>query len=145
MGPAREKWSEAALGEDSAGRILFIFSRAPFSMHDLNQELLASDIGLVAAQHLEGGPEAQLYVHAGGVEMDLYGSFETSFSGKRQQCNGMADSQCIGSAAPNGAWPLTQLPVAGVGREKLFERKRSTDPAWHDWNVCEAACDQLEA
>ena len=73
------KWSEAALGEDSAGRILFIFSRTPFSMHDLNQELLASDIGLVAAQHLEGGPEAQLYVHAGGEEMELYGSFETSF------------------------------------------------------------------
>jgi hypothetical protein len=73
------KWSEAALGEDSAGRILFIFSRTPFSMHDLNQELLASDIGLLAAQHLEGGPEAQLYVNAGGVEMELYGSFETSF------------------------------------------------------------------
>jgi len=78
-GQKSHKWSEAALGEDSAGRILFIFSRTPFSMHDLNQELLASDIGLVAAQHLEGGPEAQLYVHAGGVEMELYGSFETSF------------------------------------------------------------------
>jgi hypothetical protein len=78
-GQQSNKWSEAALGEDSAGRILFIFSRTPFSMHDLNQELLASDIGLVAAQHLEGGPEAQLYVHAGGEEMELYGSFETSF------------------------------------------------------------------
>lgn len=78
-GQQSKKWSEAALGEDSAGRILFIFSRTPFSMHDLNQELLASDIGLVAAQHLEGGPEAQLYVQAGEVEMELYGSFETSF------------------------------------------------------------------
>jgi Phosphodiester glycosidase len=73
------KWSEAALGEDDAGRILFIYSRSPFSMHDLNDELLAAGIGLVAAQHLEGGPEAQLYVHVGNVEMELCGSYETSF------------------------------------------------------------------
>ena len=72
-------WSEAALGEDSAGRILFIFSRSPFSMHDFNRELLAANIGLVAAQHLEGGPEAQLYLHVGQVEMELFGSYETSF------------------------------------------------------------------
>lgn len=73
------KWSEAALGEDDAGRILFIYSRSPFSMHDLNDELLAAGIGLVAAQHLEGGPEAQLYMHVGNVEMELFGSYETSF------------------------------------------------------------------
>ena len=73
------KWSEAALGEDEAGRILFIYSRSPFSMHDLNGELLAAGIGLVAAQHLEGGPEAQLYVHVGAVELEMIGSYETSF------------------------------------------------------------------
>jgi hypothetical protein len=74
-----KKWSEAALGEDNDGRILFIFSRAPFSMHDLNRELLSAGIGVVAAQHLEGGPEAQLYVRAGGVELEMFGSYETSF------------------------------------------------------------------
>ncbi|HKW61543.1 MAG TPA: phosphodiester glycosidase family protein [Candidatus Acidoferrum sp.] len=73
------KWSEAALGEDDASRILFVYSRSPFSMHDLNEELLAAGIGLVAAQHLEGGPEAQLYVHVGNTEMELCGSYETSF------------------------------------------------------------------
>ncbi len=73
------KWSEAALGEDDTGRILFIFSRAPFSMHDLNRALLSAGIGLVAAQHLEGGPEAQLYVHAGTTELEMFGSYETSF------------------------------------------------------------------
>ena len=76
-GPQDRRWSEAALGEDDAGRILFIFSRSPFSMHDLNDELLAAGIGLVAAQHLEGGPEAQLYLHAGTVELELCGSYET--------------------------------------------------------------------
>ena len=73
------QWSEAALGEDDSGRVLFIYSRSPFSMHDLNNELLAAGIGVVAAQHLEGGPEAQLYLHVGSLEMEMYGSYETSF------------------------------------------------------------------
>ena len=77
--PQEKRWSEAALGEDGAGRILFIFSRTPFSMHDLNRELLALGIDVVAAQHLEGGPEAQLYLRAGGEEIELFGSFETEF------------------------------------------------------------------
>jgi len=72
------EWSEAA-GEDSQGRVLFIYSRSPFSMHDLNQELLGAGIGLVAAQHMEGGPEAQLYVHAGDTELEMFGSYETAF------------------------------------------------------------------
>ena len=73
------EWSEAALGEDTAGRILFIYSRSPLSMHDLNRELLAAGIGLVAAQHLEGGPEAQLSVQAGSTQLEMFGSYETSF------------------------------------------------------------------
>jgi hypothetical protein len=73
-------WSEAALGEDASGRILFIFCRSPLAMHVLNQELLGIGIGLVCAQHLEGGPEAQLYVHVGDQELELWGSFETSFT-----------------------------------------------------------------
>lgn len=84
----QRKWSEAALGEDEAGRILFIYSRSPFSMYDLNNELLGAGIGLVAAQHLEGGPEAQLYVHVGTVEMELCGSYETSF--KENDSNSVA-------------------------------------------------------
>jgi hypothetical protein len=72
-----EEWSEAALGEDDRGRALFIFCRVPYSMHDFNKILLSLPIGLVCAQHLEGGPEAQLYLKAGGVEIDLVGSYET--------------------------------------------------------------------
>jgi exopolysaccharide biosynthesis protein len=72
-------WSEAAIGEDTEGRILFIYSPSPFSMHDLNKELLNAGIGIIAAQHLEGGPEAQLYLKAGGVEIELAGNYETSY------------------------------------------------------------------
>jgi hypothetical protein len=73
------RWSEAALGEDGEGRMLFIFSRSPFTMHDLGSELLSLGIGLVAAQHMEGGPEAQIYLHIGDTELELFGSYETSF------------------------------------------------------------------
>ena len=72
-------WSEAALGEDESGRILFIFCRSPYTMHDLNNELLRLGIGLVSAQHLEGGPEAQLYLNVGEVEFEISGSHGTSF------------------------------------------------------------------
>jgi hypothetical protein len=82
------KWSEAALGEDSSGRILFIFSRSPFTMHDLNEELLSAGIGLVAAQHLEGGPEAQLYFHVGKAEQEMFGSYESGF--RENDSNGKA-------------------------------------------------------
>jgi hypothetical protein len=78
-GKQAKEWSEAAVGEDSDGHVLFIYSRSPFSMFDLNQELLAAGIGIVAAQHMEGGPEAQLYVHAGDTELEMFGSYETSF------------------------------------------------------------------
>lgn len=80
--PQDKKWSEAALGEDDAGRILFIFSPSPLAMRELNQALLAGGIGLVAAQHLEGGSEAQLYVHLGEVELELFGSHDASLEGE---------------------------------------------------------------
>ena len=72
-------WSEMALGEDSAGRMLLIFCRSPYSMHDLNRILLSLPIDLVAAQHLEGGPEAQLVIRTGETELELCGSYETDF------------------------------------------------------------------
>ena len=74
-----KKWSEAALGEDEGGRVLFVFCRSPFSMYDLNLELLSAGIGLVALQHLEGGPEAQLFMSVGDFELEVFGSYETSF------------------------------------------------------------------
>ncbi len=76
----KKVWSEAALGEDKNGRVLFIFTRSPFSMHDLNNELIALKIGIVAAQHLEGGPEAQLFLHTENASLELFGSYETSFN-----------------------------------------------------------------
>lgn len=72
--PQERRWSEAALGEDEKGRALFLFCRTPLAMHDFNERVLAvKDLRLVAAQHLEGGPQAQLYVRAGGQEREWVG------------------------------------------------------------------------
>ncbi len=75
-----KRWSEVALGEDVDGNILFIFSRSPYSMHDFNGMLLKLPIHLVSAQHLEGGPEASLYLKHGETELVRVGSFETDFN-----------------------------------------------------------------
>jgi hypothetical protein len=74
------KWSEAAVAIDRSGRIIFAFSRAPYSMRAFNDRLLALPLDIVAAMHVEGGPEASLSVHAGGVDLDLEGSYETGFN-----------------------------------------------------------------
>ncbi len=94
-----KQWSEMAIAEDKEGRILFVFSRSPFSMHDFNRELLEAGIGVVAAQHLEGGPEAQIYLKIGDTEVDLQGSYETGF---RED-----DSNAV-------AWPIPN--VLGIKR-----------------------------
>lgn len=71
------RWSEAAVGVDHQGRLLFIFSRYPYTMKELNEILLALPLSIDAAMHMDGGPPASLSIHAGGVDLDLNGSFET--------------------------------------------------------------------
>jgi hypothetical protein len=71
---SRKKWSEAAIAADAEGRIWFVHSRAPFSMHEFNEKLIA--LGVVRAMHVEGGPEASLSVKDIG---DFEGSYETNF------------------------------------------------------------------
>ncbi len=75
------KWSTAAIGIDQHGKLLFVHVRSPFSTHDLIDTLLALPLGLHEAMYAEGGPEAQLYVNAGGRELELVGSHGSSFAG----------------------------------------------------------------
>lgn len=72
------RWTEVAIGEDSAGNALLIFCERPLSMHDFNKLLLSLPIGVVAAQHLEGGMEAQVYVKVGKTEIEKFGGIEAS-------------------------------------------------------------------
>jgi len=96
-----KKWSEAALGEDKHGNVLFIFSKAPFSMHDFNQELLGLGIDVITAQHLEGGPVAQFYLKIGKKELEIFGSYETGI--KENDDN-------------SGSWPIPN--VLGIRPKK---------------------------
>lgn len=76
---ADRRWSEAAVGVDKQGRVLFMFCRYPHAMKELNDVLLALPLDLDTAMHVEGGPEASLSIHAGKVNLDLNGSYETGF------------------------------------------------------------------
>ncbi len=71
-----KRWSAAAIGVDGAGRALFIHARSPWSVHDLVDALLALPLDLRRAMYVEGGPEAQLFVRAGGREVERLGAFE---------------------------------------------------------------------
>jgi hypothetical protein len=70
------RWSTAAVGVDGAGRALLIHARSPWPVHDLVNALLALPIDLRQAMYAEGGPEAQLYLKAGGREVERLGVFE---------------------------------------------------------------------
>jgi uncharacterized protein YigE (DUF2233 family) len=69
-----EKWSEAALGQEVNGNVLFIYSRRPVSMYDFNQALLRLPINIVCAQHLDGGPHASLYFSHNGLVRNYQGA-----------------------------------------------------------------------
>lgn len=92
--PQPKAWIEAALGEDRQGRALMIFSRTPQSMHALNEMLLALPLEIVSAQHLEGGPEAQLFVSVGDFNLEIVGGYENSSAA---------------SAVLGAAWPLPNV------------------------------------
>jgi hypothetical protein len=76
-----KKWSTAAIGVDTQGRLLFVHVRSPLSTHDLIDALLALPLDLRETMYVEGGPEAQLYVTAGGRELEFVGSHGSSFAG----------------------------------------------------------------
>jgi hypothetical protein len=59
---SKDRWREAALGEDSQGRALLISCRKALSMHDFNETLLALPLDLVCAQHLEGSGTARFWL-----------------------------------------------------------------------------------
>jgi hypothetical protein len=75
--PQNKKWSTAAMGMDSQGRILFIHVRSPYTTHDLTHMLLQLPINLKQAMYVEGGADAQLYINTGNEEYEFIGSYST--------------------------------------------------------------------
>jgi hypothetical protein len=73
-----KRWSEAALGQDQDGNLLFIFCESPYSMHDLGNFLLGLPIKIDCAQHLEGGVQASFYLKHNKTEISKVGRYKTS-------------------------------------------------------------------
>jgi hypothetical protein len=74
--PQARRWSAAAAGIDTLGRVLLLHVRSPYPMHDLVDRLLDLPLGLRNLMYLEGGAQAQLYVEAGGEEHELAGCYD---------------------------------------------------------------------
>lgn len=76
-----EKWSIAAIGIDTANRVLFIHSPSPHSPHDFINMLLALPIQIAQAMYVEGGTEAQLYIQTDTQEFEFIGGYENDHKG----------------------------------------------------------------
>jgi phosphodiester glycosidase len=74
--PSDRRFSSAAIGLDSKGRVLFIHARSPWPVHELVKALLALPIDVARAMYVEGGPEAQLFARSGSKEIERVGGFE---------------------------------------------------------------------
>jgi hypothetical protein len=77
--PQTRTWSIAALGMDHEGHVLFIASRTAYAVHDFIDILLSLPISIRATMYLEGGPEVSLYVSAGGIEIEKFGTYAALF------------------------------------------------------------------
>lgn len=94
-----KKHSIAAIGMDKQGRVLFIHSRKPYSVHDFNNILLRLPIEIKNAMYVEGSGEAQVYIQSANREFE--------FVGKKE-------SLLLGANANSAVWPLPN--VIGIER-----------------------------
>ena len=100
--PQPKRWSTAAIGMDAAGNILFIHARDPLPVHDLVDGLRGLPLQLARLMYVEGGPEAQLYVHSGGEEDEFLGSYETGFWENDDNHAGWPIPNVVGLARTSG-------------------------------------------
>lgn len=109
--PQPRRSSIVSLGVDSQGKILVLFSRSPYSVHEFVNILLSLDLGIQRAMYLEGGPEASLYLKQGDEELSLAGSFEPFFKESGQQ---------------EAFWPVPN--VIGIVEKRMKSEKGGSRP-----------------
>jgi hypothetical protein len=73
------KWSMVLFGMDEKGNALLIFTRSPYTIRHFSEILLSLPLSIKNVMYLEGGPEASLYLNAGGRKIERMGSYETGF------------------------------------------------------------------
>lgn len=77
--PSPRRHSAAAVAMDQQGRLLFIHSRPPLSLHEFAQALLHLPLDLVGAMYVEGGADAAMYVHVNNFTGRWVGDYQTDF------------------------------------------------------------------
>jgi len=98
-GPRR--WSEAAVAADGQGRLLLLFCRDGLPVAEFARRVLAAPLDVRGVMHVEGGPEASLSIHAGGLDLDLCGSYETGFNENDTNAAQWPIPNALGVTAPN--------------------------------------------
>jgi uncharacterized protein YigE (DUF2233 family) len=83
--PQPGKWSMVVVAMDKQDRVLFLFTRSPYRVHDFVDMLLGLPLDIRNMMYLEGGPEASLYVSAGNTVLEKFGGYETGF--REHDCN----------------------------------------------------------
>jgi len=73
--PRRRAWSMAILALDRKRRVLFIFTRSPYTVFAFANMIRRMPLGIRTGVYLDGGRPSQLYVKAGGRELELTGAF----------------------------------------------------------------------
>jgi len=75
----RKAYSAAAIGMDAEGHLVLVHSRTPYRMRTFARMLAEPRHRLHSLMFVEGGPEASLFVEAGGHAVREVGSYETGF------------------------------------------------------------------
>lgn len=76
----QRRYSAAAFGADRDGRAVFVHSRTPYRMRELNRMIADLDLGIRGLVYMEGGPEASLVVRDGARSVTEIGSWEDGFN-----------------------------------------------------------------
>lgn len=71
--PGGPHYSISAVGQDGAGRILFLHSRLPIEAYSFVQQILHLPLDARTIMYVEGGAQAGLLVHSGGLRRELTG------------------------------------------------------------------------
>jgi hypothetical protein len=74
-----KKSSMVVFAVDQEGSVLFIFTRAPYSVHDFTNLLLGLPLSIYNAMYLEGGPEASLYLDTVRLKLSHVGGHDIGF------------------------------------------------------------------
>lgn len=77
--PGGPNYSISAVAQDGSGKILFLHSRQPLEAYSFVQQLQHLPLDVRTIMYVEGGAQAGLLVHSGGLKREVSGLHAPSF------------------------------------------------------------------